>query len=100
MLAHFQKGSLNISPEAESVIDAGYNVTLSTGNYVIAPKGLLPEVKDKPAQASQEVVRSPEFLEFLKKQGFVLDPKGPDETAAELVEYNKAFAEVLLSIQK
>jgi tripartite-type tricarboxylate transporter receptor subunit TctC len=100
VLAHFQKGKLEYFPEAESVIDAGYNVTLSTGNYVIAPKGLPPEVKDKLAKASQEVVRSPEFLEFLKKQGFVLDPKGPDETAAELVEYNKAFAEVLPSIQK
>lgn len=98
VLAHFQKGKLEYFPEAESVIDAGYNVTLSTGNYVIAPKGLPPEVKDKLAKASQEVVKSPEFLEFLKKQGFILDPKGPDEVAAELVEYNKAFAEILPSI--
>lgn len=95
VLAHFQKGKLEYFPDAESVIDAGYNVTLSTGNYVIAPKGLPADVKDKLAKASQEVVRSSEFLEFLKKQGFILDPKGPDEVAAELVQYNKDFAELL-----
>lgn len=99
-LAHFQKGELEYFPDAESVIDAGYKVTLSTGNYVIAPKGLPDDVKAKLADAAMQVVKSDAFLAFLKTQGFIRDAKGPDEVSEELVQYNKDFSELLQYIGK
>ncbi|MGV6873553.1 Bug family tripartite tricarboxylate transporter substrate binding protein [Pseudochelatococcus sp. B33] len=100
VLAHFQKGNLEYFPDAESVIDAGHEVTLSTGNYVIAPKGLPEDVKTKLVDAAQQVVGSPAFLEFLKTQGFVLDPKQPEEVREELSAYQKDFADLIDYIGK
>jgi tripartite-type tricarboxylate transporter receptor subunit TctC len=94
VLAHFQKGKLEYFPEADSVIDGGYNVTLSTANYVIAPKGLPDDVKAKLAKSAMQVVQSDAFLAFLKTQGFLRDAKGPDEVKAELAAYGKDFADL------
>ncbi len=100
VLAGFQKGKSEDFPEAVSAVDLGYKITLNTGNYVIAPKGLPPDVLQKLDRASQEVVRSPEFIAFLRTQGFLSDPKGPEETRAELVQYQKDFAELVAYIGK
>jgi tripartite-type tricarboxylate transporter receptor subunit TctC len=100
VLAGFQPGKSEDFPEAVSVVDLGYRVTLNTGNYVIAPKGLPADVLQKLDKASQEVVRSPEFLKFLRSQGFLSDPKGPEETRAELVQYQKDFADLVAYLQK
>ncbi|MBZ9894371.1 MULTISPECIES: tripartite tricarboxylate transporter substrate binding protein [unclassified Mesorhizobium] len=100
ILAHFQKGKLEYFPEAESVIDAGYDVSLRTANYVVAPKGLPDDVKNKLAEASKQVVMSDAFLDFLKKQGFLRDAKGPDEVKAELVQYGKDFSDLIQFIGK
>ena len=100
VLAGFQKGKSEDFPEAVSAVDLGYKITLDTGNYVIAPKGLPPEVLQKLDRASQDVVRSPEFITFLRTQGFLADPKGPEETRAELVQYQKDFAELVAYIGK
>jgi tripartite-type tricarboxylate transporter receptor subunit TctC len=100
VIAGFQPGKSEDFPEAVSVVDMGLKVTLATANYVIAPKGLPPEVLKKLDAASQEVVRSPEFIAFLRKQGFLADPKGPDATRAELVAYQKEFGELVKFLAK
>jgi len=100
VLAHFQKGKNQYFPDADSAIDAGYQVTLSTGNYVIAPKGLPADVQKRIVDASLQVVKSQPFLDFLKTQGFLSDPKGPMEVKAELDQYQKDFADLLQFIGK
>lgn len=100
VVAGFQPGKSEGFPEAVSVVDMGLKVTLATANYVIAPKGLPPEVLKKLDTASQEVVRSPEFIAFLRKQGFMADPKGPEATRAELVAYQKEFGDLVKFLAK
>jgi tripartite-type tricarboxylate transporter receptor subunit TctC len=50
------------------VFDAGYNATLPSAFYVIAPKGLPKDVQDKVVAASLKAVRSEEFLKPKRKQ--------------------------------
>ena len=100
VVAGFQQGKSEDFPEAVSVVDMGLKVTLATANYVIAPKGLPPEVLKKLETASQEVVRSPEFVAFLRKNGFLADPKGPEATRAELVAYQKEFGDLVKFLGK
>ena len=95
VLAVFQKGRFDAFPDAVSVNDSGYDITLQTGNYAIAPKGLPKDVLDKLVAASLQVVRSDEYLKFIKSHGFVLDPKGPDAMKAELAQYSRDFADLI-----
>lgn len=91
-LAVFQKGSHPIFPDATSVVDAGYPVTLKVAFYVIAPKGLPAEVRDQLVEGSLEVARSDEFLAFSKSNDFTIDAKGPQDTAAEVNALSEEFA--------
>jgi tripartite-type tricarboxylate transporter receptor subunit TctC len=100
VLAVFKKGKYELFPEATSVHDAGYDATLSNANYVIAPKGLPKDVLGKLVTASLQSVRSDEFLNFLKTNGFVADAKGPEAMKAELVQYGKTYSDLIKFIEK
>lgn len=91
-LAVFQKDAHPIFPDATSVVDAGYPVTLKVAFYVIAPKGLPAAVRDKLVEGSLEVARSEEFLDFSKSNDFTIDAKGPEETTVEVNELSEEFA--------
>ena len=63
MLAHAQAGSIRVIaaftkekyfafPEATSVVQAGYNVTLPASYGIVAPKGMPADVKEKIITAS------------------------------------------------
>jgi tripartite-type tricarboxylate transporter receptor subunit TctC len=94
MLAVFQKGKHELYPDASSVVDAGYDVTLPAMYCVIAPKGLPKDVHDKLVNASLQVARSDEFLKFAKANGYVVDAKGPEKLKLELAEYTQTFTEL------
>jgi tripartite-type tricarboxylate transporter receptor subunit TctC len=95
VLAVFKKGKYDLYPDATPIADAGYDVTLTSAYYVIAPKGMPKDVQDKLAKASLQVVRSDEFLKFVKAKDYELDVKGPEAVKAELVEYSKLFSELV-----
>lgn len=92
VLAVFAKGKYPLAPEAASVPDSGYNATLPASYSVIAPKGMPKNIQDKLIAASQKAVQTPEFQTFVKNNGFVVDPKGPEAAAAELRELSKEFS--------
>jgi tripartite-type tricarboxylate transporter receptor subunit TctC len=94
VLAAFKKGVYDPVPQAQSSIDAGYNTTLAASFYVIAPKGLAPEVLDKLTKASMNIVQSPEFIQF-SKEGYALDPKGPTALREEIIRNTNTFSELL-----
>ena len=94
VLAAFKKGVYDPVPQAQSTIDAGYNTTLTASFYVIAPKGLAPEVLDKLTKASMDIVQSPEFVKF-SKEGYALDPKGPNALRDEIIRDTNTFSELL-----
>ena len=94
VLAVFKKGVYDPVPEAQPTVDAGYNTTLAGSFYVIAPKGLAPDVLDKLTKVSMEIVQSAEFIKF-SKEGYALDPKGPTALRAEIVRDTATFIELL-----
>jgi len=102
MLAVFKKGLYEGFPNATPVVDAGYNASTGASFYVLAPKGLPKDVLDKLAAASLKVVSSPEYREFARGAGLVVDPKGPEEVAAEIRKDTETFNAVLdyLKLQK
>ena len=100
VLAVFTKGKYPLTPDAISVADVGFDATLPASYTVIAPKGLPKDVLDKLSTASQKVVQSPEMKTFTEKNGFVLDPKGPEAAAAELREFSKEFAGLIQWLDK
>ncbi|HEY8371058.1 MAG TPA: tripartite tricarboxylate transporter substrate binding protein [Thermodesulfobacteriota bacterium] len=92
VLGVFAKGKYPLAPEATSIPDAGFDATLPASYTVIAPKGLPKDVLEKLTAASRKAMESPEFLAFAEKNGFVVDPKGPEEAVAELREFAREFA--------
>jgi len=70
-------------------------VTLESGFYVIAPKGLPKDVQDKLVSASLQVVRSEEFRKFARVSGYVHDVKGPEEVKTELFPQIKMFSDLI-----
>jgi tripartite-type tricarboxylate transporter receptor subunit TctC len=99
VLATFKKGVYDPVPEAQSSVDAGYKTTMTASFYVIAPKGLAPEVLDKLTKTSMEIVRSAEFMKFAK-EGYALDPKGPAALREEIVRDTKTFSELIKALDQ
>ena len=67
---------------------------MQEGDYVIAPKGLAPEILDRLTKASMDIVQSPEFVKF-SKEGYALDPKGPNALREEIIRDTNTFSELL-----
>jgi tripartite-type tricarboxylate transporter receptor subunit TctC len=99
VLAAFKKGVYDPVPEAQPTVDAGYKTTITASFYVIAPKGLPPEVLDKLTKTSMEVVQSAEFIKFAK-EGYALDPKGPAALREEIVRDTKTFSELIKALDQ
>jgi tripartite-type tricarboxylate transporter receptor subunit TctC len=94
-LAVFQKGKSDTLPDATSVIDAGYPVTLQVAFYVFGPKGLPQAVVDKLASASLKVANSKEFRDYAKENDLAVDVKGPAKAKAELDEMGQVFSDLI-----
>jgi tripartite-type tricarboxylate transporter receptor subunit TctC len=99
VLAAFKKGVYDPVPEAQPTVDAGYNTTITASFYVVAPKGLPPEVLGKLTKTSMEVVQSAEFIKFAK-EGYALDPKGPAALREEIVRDTKTFSELIKALDQ
>lgn len=100
VLASFSKDKYYLFPNAQSVVQAGYNVTLPADYGIIAPKGLPKEVLDKLVPASLKVANSKEFAEFAKKMGLMLDVRDPKGMAQEMIDYNKTFTDLIAFMNK
>ena len=107
MLPHVQAGSIRVIaaftkeqyfpfPEATSIVQAGYNVTLPAAYGVLAPKGMPEAIKDKLVTASLAIGNSAEFAKFAHTHGLVLDIKGPKGMDDEMNEYSRIFKELIL----
>lgn len=100
VLAAFSKDKYFMFPEAQSVVQAGYNVTLPADYGVVAPKGLPKDVLDKLVNAALKVGKSEEFAKFAASHGLVLDVGGPKEMDAEMTAYGKTFADLIAFMSK
>lgn len=100
VLASFSKDKYAQFPEAQSVVQAGYNVTLPADYGIIGPKGMPKDVLDKLVAASLKVANSKEFAEFANKMGLILDVRGPKEMDQEMIDYKKTFADLIEFMNK
>lgn len=100
VLAAFSKEKYFMFPEAQSVVQAGYNVTLPADYGVVAPKGLPKDVLDKLVNAALKVGKSEEFAKFAASHGLVLDVGGPKEMDAEMTAYGKTFVDLIAFMSK
>jgi tripartite-type tricarboxylate transporter receptor subunit TctC len=100
VLASFSKEKYAQFPNAESVVQAGYNVTLPADYGVVAPKGIPKDILDKLTTASLKVANSKEFAEFALKMGLVLDVRGPKEMDQEMIDYKKTFSDLIEFMNK
>jgi len=100
VLASFSKEKYALFPDAESVVQAGYNVTLPADYGIIGPKGMPKDVLDKLVTASLKVAKSKEFAEFANKMGLVLDVRDPKGMDQEMIDYKKTFTDLIEFMNK
>lgn len=99
-LAVFKKDKDDLFPNASPAFDAGFDAALPSSFYAIAPKGMPKEVLDKIVSSSMQVVRSQEYINFTKTNGYVADAKGPNEIKMELVHYRKVYSDLIKFIEQ
>ena len=100
VLASFSKEKYFMFPEAQSVVQAGYNVTLPADYGVVAPKGLPKDVLDKLVAAALRIGKSEEFAKFSAANGLIVDVGGPKEMDAEMTAYEKTFTDLIAFMSK
>lgn len=100
VLAAFSKEKYFMFPEAQSVVQAGYNVTLPADYGVVAPKGLPKDVLDKLVAAALRIGKSEEFAKFSAANGLIVDVGGPKEMDAEMIAYEKTFTDLIAFMSK
>lgn len=100
VLAVFKKGKYELFPEAAPIVDAGYNVTLPAMYGIVAPKGMPAEVHNKLVAASLQAIKSPEFTDFAKKNGYLVDATGPEGLRKELNDYSRQFSDLIKFLEQ
>jgi tripartite-type tricarboxylate transporter receptor subunit TctC len=100
ILGVFKKGKYDIFPTAESVVDSGYNVSVTTKFGVLAPKGLPKNALDKLVDSSMKVGRSSAFIKFCQENGFQVDLKGPEEMRKDIYEEIATYENLLKVLDK
>lgn len=100
VLASFSKEKYAIFPDAESVVQAGYNVTLPADYSIVGPKGMPKDVLDKLLPAALKVANSKEFAEFASKMGLVLDVRDAKGMDQEMIDYKKTFSDLIEFMNK
>jgi tripartite-type tricarboxylate transporter receptor subunit TctC len=100
VLASFSKERYAIFPDAESVVQAGYNVTLPADYSIVGPKGMPKDVLDKLLTASLKVANSKEFADFASKMGLILDVRDAKGMDQEMIDYKKTFSDLIEFMNK
>lgn len=59
-----------------------------------------PEVVAKLSTLSKQIVGSLEFGNYAKKNGYALDPKGPEAISAEIIRDTKTFQTLLKELDQ
>jgi tripartite-type tricarboxylate transporter receptor subunit TctC len=101
VLAVLKKDKDDLFPNATPAFaGSGHDQALPSSFYVIAPKGLPKDVLDKLVSGSLQVVRSQEYLNFMKANGYGADAKGPEEIRKELIEYRQIYSDLIKVIDQ
>jgi len=85
--------------DAKLFVDQGYDVRKVPYEFIIAPKGLPADVREKLVKAFGDAVQSQEFKEFAEKGSLIASYLGPDELADKLAKDEKEYAALLESFK-
>jgi tripartite-type tricarboxylate transporter receptor subunit TctC len=94
VLATFSDKKYFLFPDAVPTGATEWKSYVSTGYYVIAPKGLPQPILAKLIEASKKVVAHEDFKSFATANGYTLDPKVDGDMKKELMDYEKQFKEI------
>jgi tripartite-type tricarboxylate transporter receptor subunit TctC len=100
VLASFTEEQFEFFPDSVSIVEAGYfddpELTPIPSRYFpIAPSGMPEDVRNTLIEASQEVILSDEFRQFIEENGYTYDPVPPEELAAQLETDRRTYNRVL-----
>ena len=90
-LTVFQKGRNPLFPDVLSTVESGYDVTHPIMYFIMGPKGLDKGALDTYHKVFLEAVKGTKYLDFAKKNGFVVDPLGPADLTKELDKWMATY---------
>jgi tripartite-type tricarboxylate transporter receptor subunit TctC len=85
-------------PEAPSTAESGYKTTMSVIVFISAPRNLDRIALQRLTGSLTEAVKSPRFQEFARRNGYDVDPMGPEQFAKELVDWRSYFVRLAETI--
>jgi len=84
VLAVFHTTRSPLFPEAPSVREFGYDLTLGPYHFLVAPRGTPREIIGTLHDAFHAAITAPSFVALAAEQGFTIDYQGPEELAVDL----------------
>ncbi|MCF3935379.1 tripartite tricarboxylate transporter substrate binding protein [Acuticoccus sp. M5D2P5] len=85
-----------MAPETPTFKEEGIDLVAGDWRAVFAPAGVSDEVKAKLEEIFTKTVEDPEFQEAAKNVGFVIQPKGAEETGTYIAAFDENYYPVLL----
>lgn len=86
-------------PDTTSMGDLQMEPPLPLVYFVLGPKGMDPKVVETLRDAFTAAMSTPEFDKFAKANGYQIDPLGPDELRAQLLDQQETFTKLIDELQ-
>lgn len=91
-LAIFSEEPVDVAgTKVPAITELGYKATLKSEHYIIAPPGLPEDVLKQLSEASAEVVKSPEWSDFVTTQGAVPADLDAEAATADIEKDEKLY---------
>jgi tripartite-type tricarboxylate transporter receptor subunit TctC len=84
VLGVFHTARSPLFPEAPSVREFGYDLTLGPYHFLVAPRGTPREVIGKLHDVFHAAITAPSFVALAAEEGFTIDYQGPEALAVDL----------------
>ncbi len=99
-LAIFDDEPVEVGGETiPAITEFGYDATLASEHFIIAPPGLPEDVLQQLKDASAEIVKSDEWISFVENQGAVPESLGAEEAAESLQGEAGIYEEIFQFLQ-
>lgn len=82
-------------PDAPSVREFGYDLTLGPYHFLVAPRGTPKEIIGRLHDAFRAALAAPSFAALAAEQGFTIDYQGPEALAADLAELFERYGRLV-----
>ena len=97
-LGVFNERRLLLARDVPTFKELGFDVTLTTGQAIIAPRGTPASVVKALNEAIRKAVAEPSFVSFAENTQNTIDYKGPEALAAELRQSFEKNGELLRAL--